>query len=596
MRAVQDAYAAKYLSMIGVDATPGNKSLLLRERPLEGCQVRAIWSDEDLETATTQSSSIALALNVSPGHRIGMLSDLTEGQSLNHAFVHKWYGKPSQINVKEPESRMNWAAAAAAAPVLDHQPGAGSEDAAHGASPAAAYPAAGGVYGSDGVHALAAELEGLRTRAPPKADDEEVALLLDRANMMRAEFESLKRKYIVPFACERFTKGSGGQKVLAPWSHEGTLELIVPKRHLWEVRRPINLSLPAVRKANDHYVQNCLPLDMLTLRRDDRLLRCVREQLVLLEVSKLIGLLAHLLYWLVLGVNREVEEQRITDDALSALIASVHQSFATLESKPRTTALGVTLVLPALFLILKRGVERCFEVQYPGFMKSEILHEAFVGRLNTLMMRLFDQDCLYSRFGRLDASSEAIWLQRQLDLLDKTYGRTKAEKMQSLEYRTTPLMRSALGCRFEDTSTRKLMLQGTFQASPRQAANAEGRPLGPASVNSGGQQELLQVVLGRVARDRDGMASRQTSPTLAGSPLRVPRGATRAALGSAALAEAVPATLRPRGQRPLRTTFVSSGMVALAGAKSGSPWSARGFASSEPAGAASPGQPLSARG
>lgn len=101
---------------------------------------------------------------------------------------------------------------------------------------------------------------------------------------------------------------------------------------------------------------------------------------------------------------------------------------------------GVSFVISAYMLAVKRGVEWCFQQSHPWIFAEAEAQTQLIDQINVLFMRLFDPDCLYASFGALEASERAIKLWRKLGVVQASIGSTPARRMINQEYRVTPLM------------------------------------------------------------------------------------------------------------------------------------------------------------
>merc|ERR1719506_3541268 len=117
-----------------------------------------------------------------------------------------------------------------------------------------------------------------------------------------------------------------------------------------------------------------MPLELLTSRKDDSLLKQVRATLKAVRVAKLTRLLAHLLHWVALMPLRE-DGPQISESALQSLFVGIHEVWSQCEKLYRDTKTGVSFVLPCLMLTVKRGIERCFEISYPNLMSHESIRQ-----------------------------------------------------------------------------------------------------------------------------------------------------------------------------------------------------------------------------
>merc|ERR1712216_153407 len=135
------------------------------------------------------------------------------------------------------------------------------------------------------------------------------------------------------------------------------------------------------------------------------------------------------------AANKRPGELCLGKTAIQQLFRRAHELWTQFEIDHRSTKLGVCFVLPCLMLALKRGVERCFESQYPNLMAVSSLRLEVVDRINVLMMRLFDPDCSYARFCKLDGTGQAIALQRKLDLMSLSGGTARVKRLHSRTHR-----------------------------------------------------------------------------------------------------------------------------------------------------------------
>jgi len=265
------------------------------------------------------------------------------------------------------------------------------------------------------------------------------------------------------------------------------LDLEVPPPMKAEVSLPIMLTLEDVQRNTTKWVTDCLPLRLLSSKATEEELEDVNSSLLDTEVFQLIGLLAHLLYWLTLGVNRPSGEQCLTEEARSSLFAAAHELWCRFELDHRDTATGVSFALPVLLLTIKRGVERCFEVQYPTLVASTLLRQELIDRINSLTMQLFDPDGTYARLGKFDGTGKAIALSKNLEMMTSARNK-KAKRLRDLTQRSTPLVRAvaggapppgALARPSRDASGHNVLMKAAMvrlQMAPRGAASASTQP------------------------------------------------------------------------------------------------------------------------
>lgn len=481
---IQDEYASRYLELLNIASTPANRANFIRYRFMDDCEIQGIWPD-------LRTSALADAIRIVPPLR-QRIGDLAEIDEADRGMWAQWYGQADPINVKPPDI----AGVGTAGGILDLEnedleqatAGAGGGVGNRTAAAAAAGGGAGGAGGADGLplqaaHSgpsiraeLAAELErvkqagdkGLHGADLIKRHGGNAKLDEERRERLKEELSTLKAKYILPFACERPAKESGRKSELVVWPMEGSLEVRnIPLDLHDEIFQPVRITLEDVRKNTIKFVDESMPLELLTSRKEPEIFGEVRVTLRDPDVARLTGLLAHLLHWVAIMPLRKAGPQ-LSESAMQSLFVAIHELWSQFEKYCRDSKLGVSFVLPCLMLTLKRGIERCFELSYPQMMANEVLRQQVVDRINTLLMRLFDPDGVYARFGKFDGSGKAILLSKRLDTMLASQGNTHVKRLCGRMHRSTPLVRAVLGSSVAagggkgfvaDSKTRVMMLQ-----------------------------------------------------------------------------------------------------------------------------------------
>lgn len=501
LKVIQDEYASRYLDGLGIASTPANKAAIMRYKPLDECEIHGVWEPQD------RLSAVATAIRIVPPVRMDRMGSGVQEQSLTnkvYSVINQWYGKPDRISVKQPTLALPFASAGQG---LGHQLRENIEAESQPSLPAIVARAPGDL----GAETLASELEKLRHRSRPRSRDGVTGPGLvskvdsSRRDRLEEELAALKSNFILPFACD-----VPGREELRAWSAEGSLQIDVSEPRRNKVRQPLNVELDDVHRHMLKWVSDLLPLELLmpshvssseggaltsrTPRRDARrtLPSDVRAAICDPEVSRLIGMLSHMLYWLSLGHLRAPGQGRLTEAAMQNLVVSAEEVWHHMERSHWDTKLGVSLVLPCIFLTLKRGVLRCFQSQYPDIFGAgngpessaevRFLQQEIVDRINSLCMRLFDPDNAYARFGRLDGTREAILLWKKLDLRASSQGASHQKRLQSRMHRNGMLFSSLLSAEGTSESapvgagsakTRALVLQGRLAGVPNASSVVE---------------------------------------------------------------------------------------------------------------------------
>lgn len=457
LKIIHEEYAHRYLDALGIASTPANKAAVMKECMLKDYSIQGIWSEN--------GGSIAHSLKITPPlrQRYGHLDELSD---VDQHFRQQWYGHAEPICVQPPVSPRTGLLRECADAALASDDGSGAGPGGHTEA-----GRGGRKVGVDAGHGdLAQELAAARhDRAPAReigTSRPSGKMDKERLQRLRGELQSLKSKYILPFACERKPLEPGGRTELFPWPVDAPLDFKVPPQFRAEARQPPTVTLDDVWQKLRKWVDDFAPLELLTSRQESTSFRFddLRGELRDQDVARLTGLLAHLLYWLTLGTT--CAEQRLSKPALQSILVVVYELWSQFEQRSRESPLGVSFMLPSLVLTLKRGIERSFEQQYPCLMDDEELRQGVIDRINMLFMRLFDHDSLYARFGKFDGTGKGIQLSRRLDLLHLGNGNTHAKRLHSRTHRSTPLVRSLHGdghiC---DARTRKILAQSHLEGA-----------------------------------------------------------------------------------------------------------------------------------
>lgn len=472
---IREEYASRYLEMLNIASTPANKADFMRYRMMDDCDMMGIWPD-------LRKSALADAVRIVPPlrQRLGDLADLDEA---DRNKWRQWYGHADPILVRPPDVGASLGTVKLDAEEDDRNVGgmesgngvAGSSGTSQEVVKSEAPP----LQRIPGMRAeLAEELEQFRIGGTEKFTEVGKGMRAansrndaERKERMREELMALKSKFILPFACERPAKvgslsGPSRTSELVVWPMQGPLHIDAPEEMWPEVLQPIRISLEDVRKNTTKWVDEHMPLEYLTSRKDESLWEEVRSTLRDPDVARLIGLLAHLLHWVALMTLR-TDGPQLSESALQSLFVAIHENWSQFEKLYRDSKTGVSFVLPCFMLTVKRGIERSFEISYPTLMSHEMLRQQVIDSINTLLMRLFDPDGTYARFGKFDGEGRAIILSKKLDAVMSSQGSHRVKRMQGRMNRATPLVRAVLGlagtgeCRgtVADTKTRVMMRQ-----------------------------------------------------------------------------------------------------------------------------------------
>jgi len=245
----------------------------------------------------------------------------------------------------------------------------------------------------------------------------------------------------------------------------------------------------------------------------------VRGQLVFSEAVRLTGLLAHLLYWVIFKDLHPVEKH-LPDESVQALQVTVHDLWTALIAPYRDYPMGVSFVIPALCLSIKRGIQWVFTSRYPKVVASENIGQQLSEQINVLFMQLFDPDCVYARFGVLDTTKQAVKLWRKYDMALASKGQSVSTRMITRKNRTTPAMQTLMGAectgRPGNAKTRKLLAKSAsdslITAGPSRVVTSKV----VTKVSTAGLSQAKKPQM-----DADGPTQAKKAQTDAGGPSQV---------------------------------------------------------------------------
>eukprot|EP00929_Paragymnodinium_shiwhaense_P000040 TRINITY_DN10013_c0_g1_i1.p1 TRINITY_DN10013_c0_g1~~TRINITY_DN10013_c0_g1_i1.p1 ORF type:complete len:607 (-),score=177.47 TRINITY_DN10013_c0_g1_i1:72-1892(-) len=465
---IHHMYTQQYCEAIGVLPTESMRKWVSRSAPLEDCEIEAIWQDDSsicghmkiMQPVIQKKRPPPVAQAAELQRELESKLPKQKAQDLHDLKKALEKGiRPEPFKVGDPE-----VPTAATVDRIIGKAGlklVSDEDALAKAAEVAfremqEYDEKR-TKGCDEV--MTEELEKLRrrTRRGIEEGDREEPLLLQWGEDGERELTTLKKKFILPFAAER-PNASGRGTTVTPWQDAKLLancELAVPEEHLEEALEPVCITFEAIHQEQMKYIHDRLPLELLTTRKDPWLFAALRERLGSPEAVRLTGLLAHYLYWNILG-HIHPPSRRLPMQTSQSLVLTLQELWARLvepikksvgrrgELLGRDSPAGICFVLPVFMLTLKRGVERILLEQYRRmFADTDAgaeLTQTLVNNINIMFMNIFDLDCAYSNFGALDSSSEAQRLWKKLQTLQMKIGLTPANRMLGREFRTTPMV------------------------------------------------------------------------------------------------------------------------------------------------------------
>lgn len=159
-------------------------------------------------------------------------------------------------------------------------------------------------------------------------------------------------------------------------------------------------------------------------------------------MAKLAGLIAHFVYWLVLGKFNPLP---IDSYHKTLIFLSVQKTIDEIVAKYNTKKAFTTFFMPMVILAIRRVIDVIFHTKYPLLFTSPTASTLALNNISLLLTKLLDPNVLYSRFSSLESGSSAIAFKlRQHNL-------TKSRRVQDMFYTNSALISSLLGKRSEGT-------------------------------------------------------------------------------------------------------------------------------------------------
>lgn len=145
------------------------------------------------------------------------------------------------------------------------------------------------------------------------------------------------------------------------------------------------------------------------------------------ETGRLIGLVAHFVYWVVFG---HLNDSPLNQFHLKQLFISILQSVTQLEMRQEKKRIFACFVMPLFLLAIRLEVESIYRNTYPEVMSDPETEEKAMQLMSCLVTEIIDPNLYYSRFSFLESGKEAIDLKHQI------------HKQQSLKSEASPFLPS----------------------------------------------------------------------------------------------------------------------------------------------------------
>lgn len=443
---ILEEYSNRYLASLGVTPTPQSKAMVVKNMPLKECEIQASWA--------SRSSAVADSLTILPPSSKKKLDNPAEkyGKEGNRQIELYDVRPPQKEYYKKAEEPSREEGLKKMERNLVEQDQRLSKDADIN---------------------LTREFEEQKKKRAFEAQGSRKAEGSEDAELKQDQEKEVAnlQRFLIPFACVEAKTGQ-----LRSWRDPTfQMRLDVPgKEARRDVLLPIQILVGDLQQENDRYIKR-LPLQMLTtVDLSDRKMRS-RKQVILESLEnprqvRMMGLLAHFLYWTIFGHLHP--SKALPEQHKMALFTAIHTVWSEIEEM-KHTPWGVSFGLPLHLLLLKRGVLYAFTHQYQSLFKDEQVLRGLIDRINVCFMRLLDPENQYSRLGVFDVTSEGIRLRRQLALVEASQGWTPSQQTVATLHRCTTLTSSLYKEGAEDPQTRRLLRKNTATAVIRAAGDGE---------------------------------------------------------------------------------------------------------------------------
>lgn len=314
------------------------------------------------------------------------------------------------------------------------------------------------------------------------------------------ELEMLKRKFILPFACQAILSGFGGSSSSpgqsSIWS-SGEVPRLSP-----QLARPLQVTWEQIQEEATEYAESGFPLELLSTRKDALLFDDIRKCLQSMDMARLIGLSSHLVYWNAFG-HLYPPERRLSESTRHSLALSMQEVWAKLQARAGK-ARAQEFCVPVFLLFLKWGIEQTLRLQYSKLLDDVDYGEDatfhMVSQINVTIMGLFDPDCIAANFGTLDCCPEAIKLWRKLHINQMKHGLTPATRTIAREFRTSPMMLLLMNSDGgpSDPKTRKLLQKSSSESVLTAVAGKGSKPRTTRHLDSVRKSSLYHTACSRL--------------------------------------------------------------------------------------------------
>eukprot|EP00743_Colponemidia_sp_Colp-15_P003036 GILK01003282.1.p1 GENE.GILK01003282.1~~GILK01003282.1.p1 ORF type:complete len:754 (+),score=98.45 GILK01003282.1:60-2264(+) len=431
---IGEEYAVRYLESIGVRPTKQSINLVLQKVPLKDCTVSAGWKSRGW---------LADSLYISPGKA------KQSAPSVDHKALSSILGHPAGERTDKEKEEVKDPVVSIPPPTV--QSGGQRSDSVFSAR-IASVPTSPKVEQSHRHSFLIEDTEEADTssaRVFQRRDKKEEFKRIEPTLPM----EELKDRYLFPFATQnkhvhpdptKFGMGQVRRTEDTRQDHaastkslhtvedesENDLEInIKDPSHLKELKEPIRTTLSEVSAMIDKFTSN-FPAQQVGSRLPVEELQFTMNQVKSPNMARLIGLVAHYVYWSLFGHLNDIP---LDSSHQQSLFLTIEQLFTDYETETRKRREFALFHMAYSILSMRIIIETIFKNTYPRFFTIAAEHSLAIRKIHDLLSRLFDPNSFFSRFSSLEATMEAIKV---------SHKSKKKEKIVSNFYTTSPIVRN----------------------------------------------------------------------------------------------------------------------------------------------------------
>jgi hypothetical protein len=182
-----------------------------------------------------------------------------------------------------------------------------------------------------------------------------------------------------------------------------------------EVSQPLAVTMADIQEMQEEFVK-AVPFHLLKVNIDEGEKETFKQVLLTTAMKRLIGLVSHYLYWVVLR-NHVLQRQEgseydtgsLSEEDRQTVFLAITQTFSEIEMHLKKRGHRIVFQLPLVVLSVKVAMESIFRDAFPTWFRVEERERA--GKLKTfdkfhkIVTQLFDPDSYSSHMGSFESTS-----------------------------------------------------------------------------------------------------------------------------------------------------------------------------------------------